>query len=340
MQNSSLWNIETGKEQIRTLVTDYTFVKTTNEILGTSTSSKADAVAAWSDQLKFAMCSNESLQAKFPELAKSFEFLLKIYQGTEILPDQMKTYTEELVRNADQIKTYFGNEIPVFINIYKAYLDDISPEEMSQLKTNDLVGIFRKSKTEGNTVVKKVADEFRKNQAKTQMFNLWREKTGSKNPADWSAKHRTPILKMVRRSEYDDAKKTFETLNRNTATELEIKNALEFLGKTSMFTDLSDQAKIDEAFRSLLGSYRSILTDIEKVRDALERLAVEAYEWDSHPSIRSKIFDLAKAEYDAGGSDRVVIKIENMQNDRLKAYLIRLIKENMKLGVEILNGGE
>ena len=107
-----------------------------------------------------------------------------------------------------------------------------------------------------------------------------------------------------------------------------------------MFTDLSDQAKIDAAFRSLLGSYSSILTDIEKVRDVLERLAVDAYEWDSHPSIRSKIYDLAKAEYDAGGSDRVVIKIENMQNDRLKAYLIRLVKENMKLGVEIMNGGE
>ncbi len=340
VQYSSLWNIETGKEQIRTLIVDYTFVKTTNDILGSSMNSKRDAFLAWSDQLKFAMCTNESLQAKFPELSKSFEFLLKIYQGTEILPDQMKTYTEALVKDADQLKKYFSNEIPVFIEIYKAYLDDISAEEIPQLKTNDLVGIFRKSITEGNTVVKKVADEFRKNQAKTQMFTLWKDKTGSKNPADWSSKHRTPILKMVKRSEYDEAKKTFETLNRNTATELEIQNALDFLNRTTIFSDLSDQKKIDDAFRSLLGSYGSILTDIEKVRDALERLAVDAYEWDSHPSIRSKIYDLAKAEYDAGGSDRVVLKIENMQNDRLKAYLIRLVKENMKLGVEIINGGE
>lgn len=34
------------------------------------------------------------------------------------------------------------------------------------------------------------------------------------------------------------------------------------------------------------------LTDIEKVRDALERLSVEPYEWDTHPSIRSKILEL------------------------------------------------
>ena len=252
----------------------------------------------------------------------------------------MKTYTEELVRNAGQLKIYFSNEIPVFFDIYRMYLDDISVEEIPQLKTNDLIGIFRKSKTEGNAIVKKVANEFRKNQVKTQMFNLWKDKTKTKTPADWSNKHRTPILKMIKRSEYDDAKKTFETLNRNTATEFEIKNALEFLNRTTMFQDLSNQAKIDEAFRSLLGSYRNILTDIEKVRDALENLAVDAYEWDSHPAIRTKIYDLAKAEYDAGGSDRVVIKIENMQNDRLKAYLIRMVKENMKLGIEIINGGE
>ncbi len=75
------------------------------------------------------------------------------------------------------------------------------------LKTQDLIGIFKKSKTDGNAVVKKVAEEYKKSQKKTQMFELWKSKTGTKNPADWSAKHRTPILKMVDKSEYDDAKK-------------------------------------------------------------------------------------------------------------------------------------
>lgn len=340
VQYSSLWNIETGKDQIRALIVDYTFVKISNSILSATATSKKEAFDYWTNQLKFAMCSCESLQALYPSLSKTLEFLLKIYQNSEILPEQLKVYTEELVAHAEEIKVYFSNEIPAFHSIYTSYLEDISEEELPQLKVMELVGIFKKSKTEANTIVKKVADEFKKNQKKTQMFNLWKSKTSSKNPADWSNKHRTPILKLVKKNEYDDAKKTFETLNRNTATDIEIQKALTFLEKTTLFEDLQNQEKVDAAFRSLLGSYANILTDIERVRDALERLAVDAYDWDNHPTVRARLFELAKAEYDAGGSDRVVERISTMSDNELKSYLIKMVRENMKLGIEIISGGE
>lgn len=340
VQYSSLWNIETGKDQIRALIVDYSFVKISNSILGVATSRKKEAFESWINQLKFAMCSCESLQAYYPSLSKVFEFLLKIYQNSEILPEQLKLYTEELSAHAEEIKAYLGNEISAFGSIYAPYLEDISEEELIQLKVVELVGIFKKGKTEANAIVKKVADDFKKNQKKAQMFNLWKSKTGSKNPADWSSKHRTPILKIVKKAEYDDAKKTFETLNRNTATDIEIQRALDFLERTTLFDDLQNQERIDNAFKQLLGSYVNILTDIEAVRDSLERLAVDAYEWDNHPSVRTRIFELAKAEYDAGGSDRVIDKISTMSDDALKHYLIKMVRENMKLGIEIINGGE
>ena len=138
------------------------------------------------------------------------------------------------------------------------------------------------------------------------MFSLWREKTGSKTPREWSAIHRTPILCLIPKNLYDDAKKAFEVLNRTTATEKEIESALAFLEGADFYADLTEPEKVDQAFAKMLGRYKTILTDIEKVRDALERLSVEPYEWDTHPSIRSKILELAKAEYDAGGSDTVL----------------------------------
>ena len=340
VQNSSLWNVETGKDQIKALITDYQFVKITNSILNSDSHSKKDAISVWTEQLKFAMCSYEALQAQYPSLSKTIEFLLKIYQGTDILPDQMAKYVEELSAHSDEVKNYFSNEYPTFHDIYSAYLDGITVEELVNLKTPELAGIFKKTRTESNTIVKKAAEEYRKGQIKTQMFDLWKNKTDSKNPIDWSAKHRTPILLMVPRSEYDDAKKTFETLNRNNMTEAEIKKALDYLEHTSLFDDLQDPDKVDRAFQNLLGSYKSILTDLDLVRDKLEQLAIEPYDWDNHPSVKKKITDLAKAEYDAGGSDRVIIRIENMKNDELKSYLIKLVKENMNLGVEIMNGGE
>lgn len=337
VQYSSLWNYETGKDQIRTLIVDYSFVKYTNSILGSIANSKKTAFESWIDRLKFAMCTCESLQNKYPALSKSFELLLKVYRSEELLPEQMVSLADELCIHAEEIREYFSNESYTFKEIYADYLEGLSDEDIPNLKTSELMGIFKRTKTDGNSVVKGIAEEYRKGQKKTQMFELWRAKTDSKNPADWSTKHRTPIMLLVDKNEYDEAKKTFETLNRSTATDIEITKALEYLERTQIYGRLDDSAIVDDAFRKLLGSYKSILTDLNKVRNALETLAVDAYEWDTHPEIRSKIFNLAKSEYDAGGSDAVISKINSMNTDALKEYLIRLVKENMKLGVEIIN---
>ncbi len=340
VEYSSLWNIETGKDQISSLIVDYSFVKISNRILGCNDSSKNSSFNSWCEKLNYTMCSCESLKAKYTDLSTCLEYLLKVYKNEDILPDQMKIFVDELNNHSDDIKDYYDSETKVFGKIYEDYLEDLSEEDIPQLKVIELSGIFKKSKTEGNSTVKEIADKYRKNQKKTQMFSLWKEKTNSKNPMDWSSKHRTPIMAMVPFDEYDAAKKTFETLNRTTSTDTEIVNALEYLNNTSIYVVLNNQEKIDEAFKKLLGSYGSILTDLNRVRDSLEKLPIDTYDWYSHPDVKRKIVSLAKAEYDAGGSDKVVAKIEKMENDELKKYLIKLIKENIKLGAEIMNGGK
>lgn len=340
VQYSSLWNIETGKDQIRSLITDYQFVKQTNKILDIEVNSKDDALSSWAEQLKYTMCTCDALKGKYPEMSKCLDYLLKIYKNEDILPDQMTVFVNELEKSTDLLIQYYENEPTVFGEVYADYLEDLTEDDLPKLKVIELAGIFKKSKTEGNSTVKAIADDYRKNQKKTQMFALWKEKTDSKNPSDWSTKHRTPILALVSVAEFDEAKKTFETLNRSTSTDTEINKALSYLQTTSIFDALNNDKKVEEAFRKMLGSYHVILTDLEKVRDALEKLPVDVYDWYDHPQIRSKIASLARAEYDAGGSDKVVSKIEEMESDELKSYLIRLVKDNIKLGVEIINGGK
>ena len=340
VEYSSLWNEDTGKEQINLLGVDYRFVKLTNNILNVSTASKNDAFDEWCNRLSFAICTCESLQNYHPTLKIVFEFLYKICQKTEILPEQLQSYTDELDKQQDALKSYLGDEISSFKDIYNSYLIDIDDDELVKVKTTEMMNIFLKSKTEGNAIIKRAADEFRKNQAKTQMYDLWKGKTNSKNPTDWSTKNRTPIMIMVEPSEYDDAKKTFDTLNRTNVNEKEIQDALQFLNKTKVFEVLNDNEKIDERFVVFLGSYRALLKDIDKVRSALERLPIDTYMWDSHPQIKDEIKKLAKAEYEAGGSDEVINKIKGMSNDELKEYLIKLAADNMNLGIEILDGGK
>lgn len=90
------------------------------------------------------------------------------------------------------------------------------------------------------------------------MFSLWREKTGSKTPREWSAIHRTPILCLIPKNLYDDAKKAFEVLNRTTATEKEIESALAFLEGADFYADLTEPEKVDQAFAKMLSLQFSV----------------------------------------------------------------------------------
>lgn len=338
--HSDLWNLDTGEDQIRRLIVDYTYVKATNDILNVSAHSKKEADSSWHEKLNYVMCSCEALQEECRDLKGTFEFLRKIYLDNDILPDKMASYTDGFVQNTLDIERYLSNEVPTFAKIYAPYLEGISEDEIPQLRTTELVGIFKKSKTESNAIVKKIADEFRKNQTKTQLFKLWKSSTDSKTPESWSAIHRTPVLAIVPKTEYDSAKKTFDILNRGNAPENELKEALDFLGKTTIFAAMKDKEKVDIAFRNILGIYKKILTDIDKVRDALEILPINAYEWGTHPLVQDKIRELAKAEYDSGVSDKAIAIVNAMGRDEIKEYLVSLIKKDIILGIEIINGGE
>ena len=106
------------------------------------------------------------------------------------------------------------------------------------------------------------------------------------------------------------------------------------------YENLKDKKKIDKAFSKLLGRYKCFLTDYDRVRDALDKLQVETYDWNNNPKVEDKIKALAQAEYDAGGSDKVIEQINQMDTNQLKNYLIEQVKANMNLGAEIIDGDE
>jgi hypothetical protein len=166
---------------------------------------------------------------------------------------------------------------------------------------------------------------------------LWKDKTGTKNPREWSKHHRTPILSCVSDTEFETAKKAFETLNRNGGTDNEIKDALAYLEATTLFEALSDDSKHNVAFeRDIVGEYRALLPNLDKVRDTLDHLSVDIYDWSDNPSVKNKVKQLAEAEYNAGGSDKVLLIIDKMDDAQLKQYLKRLIKDSIAVGIEIL----
>jgi hypothetical protein len=339
VKHSCLWDKQTGEDEIRKLLTEYSIVKESNSILNTEAHSLSESFREWRDRLKFLGISHEALQAKRLSFAKVFDNLLKIYQQVDVLYDQQKVFLSELINHGAEVKELLDNDIQIFSEIYAPYLEELNNNDVGEIKSKLPTGLFELSKTDCNTKVKEAAEEFRKNQLKTQLFRIWKEKTGTKNPYEWSARFRMPILCCVSETEFGTAKKAFETLNRNWCTDAEIKAALAFLEATTLFDVLSDENKRNAAFeRGVIGEYHTMLPDSDKVRDALERLSIDgdAYGWYENPSVKNKVKQLAEAEYNAGGSDKVLHKIDEMDDSQLKQYLKRLVKENMTVGIEIL----
>ena len=340
VKHSCLWDKQTGEDEIRKLLTEYSVVKESNVILKTSAHSLAEVYKEWREWLKFIGVSWEVLRTEYSTLTKIFDILLKIYKQEDILSDQLKAFHMELVEHSAKIRELLENESQVFSEIYEAYLEDLCADDIDIVKANVGMGLFELPKTNCNVKVKEAAEEFRKNQLKSQLFRLWKDKTGTKNPREWSSRHRTPILCLVSASEFETAKKVFDTLNRNWGTDTEIKNALAFLETTKLYDALSDEEKRNSAFkRDILGLHSTLLPNLDKVRDALDNLSVDVYDWRDNPGVKNRITELADAEYNAGGSDKVLQRIDKMDDAQLKEYLKRLVKENMTVGIEILAEG-
>jgi hypothetical protein len=312
-------------------------VKESNTILNAATHSLTEADKEWRERLKFIGIPCEALRAKYPALAKVLDTLLKICKQEDILPEQLKAFHTELMAHGAELRELLNNDRRAFAEVYEPYLEDLSDSDIAEVKSKLQTGLFDLPKTDCNIKVKEAAEEFRKNQLKSQLFRLWKDKTGTKNPREWSSRYRTPTLCCVSEAEYEKAKKAFETLNRNWGTDSEIRVALEFLESTTLFDNLVDEEMRDEAFkRDFLGEFSILLPDLEKVRDKLDHLSVDTYDWRDNPTVKGKVKQLAEAEYNAGGSDKVLLKIDEMDDAQLKQYLKRLVKDSITVGIEIL----
>ena len=80
-----------------------------------------------------------------------------------------------------------------------------------------------------------------------------------------------------------------------------------------------------------------MLDDVSAVKTYLrDKLTLDPYDWFGSPEVERKLKDYAQSKYDLEGSDRALSIIENMDEAKLKAYLKRLVKDNMIVGMEII----
>lgn len=334
-----LWDQETGEDEIRKLITDYKIVAASNHI-NTKTTSLSACLQEWREKVKFIKIPFLALVTEVPALKMFLQILRDIVANGELPYDKRETFLGELENNINVFTDFFTSKTDVFKSVYSFHLTGFSDSEINVLYSKLPMNMFSAEKSECEKNVAALAEKIRGDQEKYKLHQLWEQNTFSRSPKEWSYNNRTPVLALVPANLQSDARRVFDAINRNNPEDTDVKFALEFLQtKAAFLSDLSDKAKVDRAFmRDIIGRFIAVLPDVDKVRSHLEAVVPsEHYEWYGNPTILREVEKFAQARYNQGGSEKVLERIENMDAQKAKEYLKRLIKDNMNVGIEIMS---
>jgi len=332
-----LWDKATGEDRIRELILDYAIVAKSNTI-NPSAKSLRDCYGEWRNRLNFVRMPWEALQNEFPSCTNLLEMLRDIASEGHLIAEKRRTFLDELNANAESVKSLFNDSARHFKSVYRRYLEGLDDAEISVVADSLDNKIFVREKSEAYQIVNRAVESVKRKQSGTRLRKQWQTATRSKTPQEWSLTHKMPILCLAPETEYEEAKRALDTINRESPTNAEIAAAQVWLGKAVWLTDLNDEKKCDVAFKNkVMGRLAAMLPPVEEVRDILsDKAAAEPYDWYRSPDVQTRLEAEAFKRYQAGGSSKAAAKIDGMDDAGLKAWLKKLVKDNMTVGIEIM----
>lgn len=332
-----VWNIETAQQKIREVILEYKIISESSKIIGKNITF-ANTIREWCDKCGLIRISYAAAKNQFGVIEPFMEMLCSIKRAGTILDSQKQKFFDLLIANAEGFNRFYNNQVDLFKEVCAFYLDGFSDEEIRGLYQTLPTGVFTDDKAAYTNMVDAKAKDYRSNLGNEQLKALWKEKTKSASPRDWSRKHLMPILSLVPDVEVQNARAAFGTLNRNHPDASSIEKAKEYLEKASFYKLMDNQVALDRIFRdTIIKNYAVMLIDIDEVKRYLDsRITQEPYDWFGLPEVDKKLQQMAEAKYNQEGCTRALEKIDSMDVADVKRYLKELIKYNMTVGMEII----
>ena len=334
-----LWNVDTGLEELRKLLVDYKIILQSTQ-LGIKSASFFSCMQAWKEYTRYIKSPASVITAKCPELMYFIGCLKDIAENGEISHEKHEKFLAELTEKASIISALKEEKIAIFKETYSLYLVGFNDAEVRKVYNTLPASSFTDDKSTFEKNVSAISDEIRSEQERFRLLELWEEKTGTKNAYEWSEKNRTPIKAMVSVDEQVNAFKLFDAINYPNTEASKVSDALSYLKSNPGFiASLTDKSKIDTAFiRVIVKKYYAILTDLDAVRDHLEKVIPKApYSWYGDPAVSTEIEKLANSKYRTGGNSVVMQRIDKMDAEEAKKYLRKLVQEDVEVGISIIS---
>ena len=229
-----VWNVETAQQKIREVILEYTIIVESNKVISKNISYDA-TIREWCDKCEYIRISYSAAKNYLDELGPFLEVLHGLKKAGTLLDSQKKAFLELLQANAEHFREFYNNQINLFKRVCGYYLDKLSEDEIKDVFAMIPSGVFTYEKAEYLNMIESKIASYMEGLKSAKLKKLWKEKTGTESPRDWSKKYKMPILCLVPDAEVSKAKAAFGTVNRAKADEVSIDKALEYLTTASFF---------------------------------------------------------------------------------------------------------
>lgn len=332
-----VWKKETTDQRIDEVILEYKIAAETKSLLGVACRSYKDAMTEWSKPLSNVRIPYVMLKNELPQIA-SLLSLLKEYHDSRLFTEQQKEGFLDIIKSEGKaFNDFYLNQGEVFKKVCAFYLNELSSEEIDKIYTQIPSSFYSDEIAYRNQVEQRVA-AYRKQQGLTRLRDLWKEKTGTDTPKDWSIKYQMPILIMVPDKDTDKWQKIFDLLNSNLMDEKQISECLTAIENADFLENLKDKDLRDHTFKvRILKDNAIVLDNVDEVRQTLvSRISANPYSWLSSPYLDKTLAEMVRDKYLKGRYTLAMDKIDNMPPEDVKKYLKVLIKTNPTVGIQII----
>lgn len=333
-----VWRIDTIDKKIDELIMDYEIAAETASILG-PVNSYEEAIYSWLEKCSRIKLPYQAIKDELGAASQLFFMLNNLSHDRKLADNKKSEFLSQMKSYGTDFTDIYNNKQPsLFEKTYDFYLQGLSPADINKIFLKLPQNSFTADKADFSNKVGQLVADYKKQMGSQRLKELWKEKTGTESPFDWSKKHRMPILAMIPENQEKEARRMFGIINSSSSSASDVEFAIEYLESATFFDALKDTSLIDKNFiRLFLGNYSAVITDIEKVKDYLyEHITDAPYHWLGSQAVRSALEKYAESLYNSNGYLIAAQKIDSMPAEEVKRYLKDMIKNNMTVGLEII----
>lgn len=332
-----VWKKETVNQQIDAVILEYKIIAKTSELLGSCKNFK-EILKAWTDKVNNVKLAYETVKNDVGDLVPLLAVLKDLKLQGHLPENKKEIFLDLLQSYGDMFNNFYASQFELFCKSCEFYLQNLNDSDKEKVFARMDTGCFADDNASYSKRVEDIVAQYRKELGSIRLKNIWRQKTCTESPHKWSEINAMPILAMIPDEELEKCRIVFAILSSPNPSDKDINKALSYLESFAHWDELNNDIAKNNAFKERFLAEKSVLLqNIDEVRKYVaEHVSDSPYNWMGNPMVAKVIEKFAEAKYNSVGCDMAIQKIESMNPEDVKKYLKELIKNNMKVGIQII----